>query len=294
MTPIPLCQGIGVGIVKYGNLYLTFPVRPGMTLNTYWPRGVGSMPPVGSNEFRGISATEAGEYIKARRQALGFTQAQVAERTGMPNDNYMVFYERARTDVRRSKYLAPLLSLLKITTAEAREHLGVDIVLDHTSAPESVPDLPRGARPVEGGVLIQHLGTVQAGKYVMEGGVMIRKGNTLVECPSPVARRYKAEDMFILDVTGDSMTCRDVQKRIPEGSSVLFHRNLEPRNNRIVVAWIPEIGPEGVGVLKVYKKNGNDEVVLESYNPRGPRLPAARYPGMRIQGVALTYWMDLV
>lgn len=241
-----------------------------------------------------ISAAQAGDFIREKRKAKGYTQGQVARLVGLPNENYLTSYESGKTDVRKSKYLPQLVAVLGITAQEMRERMGMEMLIAPTASPEET--LPPEAREPEGAVLLPHLGTVQAG--VPHDGVRqvySRSQHRLVECPLPVARRYRREDLFVLDVTGDSMTCADVQRSIPAGASILCLRYpgpREPRPNSIVVAWIPEIGKDGIGVIKKFGKGKNDEVVLESYNPTGPRFPAQRYPNMRIQGIVLGFWVQ--
>lgn len=241
-----------------------------------------------------ITKEEAGAFIREKRIQKGYLQSQIAELVGLPNENYMTFYERGKIDVRRSKYLPKLVAVLGITAQEMRERMGMDMLLNAESPAEETLPLLHPGRPTEGGILLPHLGTVQAG-VPHNGEPQVASKHKLVECPLPIARRYRPEDMFILDVNGDSMTCADVQRTIPAGASILCLRYpgpKEPRPNSIVVAWIPEIGKDGIGVIKKFGKGRNDEVVLESYNPSGPRFPAQKYPGMKIQGIVLGFWVQ--
>jgi SOS-response transcriptional repressor LexA len=261
-----------------------------VTYSQPWPVGgyVPEQPP-----FNGITAQAAGRYLKDRREAATLTQGQLANRVGIPNENYLGNFENGKNDWRRSKYAPALMRELGITSGEARQHLGLDMVLASATPDDHVPGRPEGSRLPDGGVLIRHFGTVQAGNFPFDSDGVVTNGHEKVECPVVSARGFDPDDLFILDVTGDSMTCEEVKRSIPEGSSVLFHSKLEPRKGEVVVVWIPELGPKGVGVLKVFSRDKDEEIVLESYNPRGPRLPAQRYPGMRLQGVAIATWREL-
>lgn len=67
---------------------------------------------------RAISKEEAGAFIREKRDQKGYRQADIAELIGLPNENYMTFYERGKTDVRSSKYLSKLVAVLGITAQE--------------------------------------------------------------------------------------------------------------------------------------------------------------------------------
>jgi Peptidase S24-like len=99
---------------------------------------------------------------------------------------------------------------------------------------------------------------------------------------------YRPEDVYVVKVLGDSMTCSEVQHTIPEGSMVALHTKLEPRKRDIVAAWVVSLG---IDVLKTYGKGLNDEVVLESYNPAGARFPTSQYE-LVLQGVYIGHWME--
>jgi transcriptional regulator with XRE-family HTH domain len=250
-----------------------------------------------SEQFNGISKEDAAAWIKARRRELGYTQAQVQDAIGLPNVNYMTLYETARHDMRKSKYFAEWLAFCRVSVEDAREKLGVTTLITNANQDSSVFTMPQGAERPDGGVLVKHLGFVQAINENIRP--MIKKGgihpkHRLVECPLPIARKYSPDQLFVLTVDGDSMTCEHVKRTIPEGTSILFLQvpgPKEPRAKSIVVTWIPELGPFGVGVLKLFKP-GKDGVVLESYNPKGARFAAKDYPGMIVQGIALGGWAE--
>lgn len=242
-----------------------------------------------AEKYNGISATAAGEYLRERRKALGMRQSDIAEGANIPHANQVLYYEKGKSDVRKSDYLPELLRVLGITVEEARDHLGLEAVF--TSQSDALERI--GAAPPPSYVQVQHLGTVAAMRK--DRDTRGRNGQltkpTLLDCPLPVAHKYKSEEMFTLTVSGDSMACEDVQRTIPSGAKVLFlgvPGRKEPRNGQIVVAWLPEIE---IGVLKMFSKK-QDAVVLESYNEKGARFPAKTYPSMIVQGICLGYWFE--
>jgi hypothetical protein len=106
--------------------------------------------------------------------------------------------------------------------------------------------------------------------------------------PLALALAYRPEDVYVVKVLGDSMTCAEVQHTIPEGSMVALHTKLEPRKRDIVAAWVVSLG---IDVLKIFGRGLNDEVVLESYNPAGARFPTSKYE-LVLQGVYIGHWME--
>ncbi|NJK43974.1 MAG: hypothetical protein HC933_06525 [Pleurocapsa sp. SU_196_0] len=256
-----------------------------------------------SDQFGGISKIQAGRWLRDKRlqkgltdRKKGYTQAEIAEMVGLAQVNYMTFYESGQTDWRRSEYVERFVTALAITPREALDELGMKILMLEGQNRDA-PALPVDAKPAPPGVEVRHLGLVQAMMQLDKG--TLRNGGVhrarRVACPLPAALKYNPDDLYVLDVNGDSMTCPDVQKTIPAGSSVLFHAKLEPRNGKIVAAWLPGIGPSagGMGVLKTFRRKETEGVVLESYNPSGARYPAQLYPDMMIQGVCLGFWLDM-
>lgn len=248
-------------------------------------------------EAKTITPEEAGAFLREKREAKSLLQSKVAELVGLPNINQMTFYERGKIDVRRSKYLPKFVSLYGITAHEMRERMGLDILIGLESPlNESLEPHVTGQKP-EMGVLLPDLGTIQAGTP-NNGIEQVRRSKRMVRCPLESATKYPDDELYVLTVNGDSMVSQDVRQSIPPGAHILVRavstpkRTLEVKPKQIIVAWIPELGSDGVGVLKRFGRGKTDQVVLESYNPTGPRFPAQSYPRMKAQGVVLGYWVD--
>lgn len=254
-----------------------------------------------SDQFNGITKIQAGAYLRDRRlekgitdRGTGYKQREVADAIGLPQVNTMTYYESGRIDWRKGDYAQRIIEFLGVTPAEALEKLGMRMLVFDQKNPDA-PIIPPDARAAPMGVQVKHLGLVQAMMQIPKGALS-SKGvarHRFVTCPLPAASKYNPDDLYVLDVDGDSMTCAEVQKSIPAGSSMLFHAKLEPRNGKIVAAWLPSVGRQGLGVLKVFRRKETEGVVLESYNPSGARYPAQQYPDMIVQGVCLGYWMDM-
>jgi SOS-response transcriptional repressor LexA len=243
--------------------------------------------PANAKGFKGVDKFAAGVFLRERRMSKGreWTHQRVADLTGMPNDNYMVSYEKGKVDWRKSDYVVPLMHHMSITAKEAREKLGMEIVIDHSTPDDFVPHAPgRDNLPVK---RVRYGGEMRPGMYKRD-----IPATPLLEIPLELVGKYHPEELFVIRVVGDTMTCEEARRGVPEGAFVVVHSKLAPRTNDLVIAWIPSAPgfDEGLGALQVYNRK-HPEVVLESYNPRGPRFGAQTYPDMTIQGVYIGHWV---
>lgn len=118
------------------------------------------------------------------------------------------------------------------------------------------------AQPLSGKLArIPHLGEVSAGMRANGAyGVEMDKREVLAD----YLDGSNPENCFLLDVTGDSMTCEDIRKSIPPGSTLVVDPTLRPEHGDTIVCEL-EVDGERTGVVKVYKPTGRG-VVLDSYN----------------------------
>lgn len=99
---------------------------------------------------------------------------------------------------------------------------------------------------------------------------------------------YKADDLYALEVTGDSMVSQDAHLTIPSGSIVVVHESLQPRAGNVVVAWLED---EDLGVLKVFRRGADDGAVwLLSHNPDHQPIRVDDETPARIRGVMIGHW----
>src|SRR5699024_1966682 len=81
--------------------------------------------------------------------------------------------------------------------------------------------------------LVDHVGTVSAGNGA--SGIHVREKS--ISVPDWIAAQFDLKFVFAADVSGNSMTCEDVARSIPEGATVFMHRpneKMEPRPGDIV------------------------------------------------------------
>lgn len=97
---------------------------------------------------------------------------------------------------------------------------------------------------------------------------------------------YDPDDIYALQVTGDSMVSDDVRRQIAPGSIILVHQGLAPQPGQVVVAWLDE---EQRGILKVYKER-EGETWLVSYNASHPPVRITEKTPASLRGVMIGHW----
>lgn len=140
-------------------------------------------------------------------------------------------------------------------------------------------DRPRGrVNPV------RFLGTVSAG--LNADGVM--QPIEYLAVSDFFTNGHDPDELFALEVTGDSMVSEDKRQEIPPGSIVLISENLAPRDGMVVVAWLEN---EDIAVLKTFHHGDDTETTwLLSHNPdHKPILIDESTPAV-IRGVMVGQW----
>lgn len=137
-------------------------------------------------------------------------------------------------------------------------------------------------RSVREGPRVKHFGLVNAGMVTAAGAV----GDVeMVNVPDEIAQRYELDDVFAVDVTGDSMVGDNARNTIPENSRVFFHANLTPEPGEIVCVYLVD---HDHSVIKRYEP-GRDYTVLRSFNDKHePIVLPADGDGV-LQGVYLAH-----
>ena len=130
-------------------------------------------------------------------------------------------------------------------------------------------------------VSIPFLGIVQAGRL---GTSYAADEVEYIEMPRRFINGYDPQHLFMVEVSGDSMSCESVKQKIPEGSYVLFEKvrkNVQPKDGEVVSVWLAN---EDIGVIKVFHKQ-DSFAVLQSYNlAHKPIIVNSDNPGW-IQGI---------
>jgi transcriptional regulator with XRE-family HTH domain len=73
----------------------------------------------------GVGAEEAGRFVRHRRIDLGLTLADVVSRTTVPNIPYLSRIESGQVNLNRSKHLASLVPVLRLTPGEVSRLTGL-------------------------------------------------------------------------------------------------------------------------------------------------------------------------
>lgn len=226
--------------------------------------------------------------LKLRRVSIGKSQDKVALDSGVLNQTTVSELEGARYEIGNltAGRLAGLARGLDWTLTELERELGVDFGLSNYTPPSPLDIKQPGfhPEPMYPSRLVAHYGTVGAGLNPMAHAEHFPEQKPFPNVPG--LEGYRDEDLFLLDVVGDSMACEEVHKQIPEGSTAIFHARLEPVPNvSIVAVWLEK---EQTGVLKLYTHD-DGHVVLRSYNDH--HKPIILSPDDRdyLQGVYLTH-----
>ncbi|GAA3997300.1 hypothetical protein GCM10022631_04820 [Deinococcus rubellus] len=99
-----------------------------------------------------LNKFEAGQLIRARREALGYTQTEVVENTTITVETYVSELENGKVSVGRSKHFPSLARFLKLSEDEIRS-ISPSAVFSlpdaPTSAPRRGPPIPPVVGPIE-------------------------------------------------------------------------------------------------------------------------------------------------
>lgn len=98
---------------------------------------------------------------------------------------------------------------------------------------------------------------------------------------------YDPDDVYALQVTGDSMVSDDVRLSIPEGSIILVHKNLAPKPGNVVVVWLED---QERGILKKFKPDEDEDIWLVSYNAKHPPTKITEETPATLRGVMIGHW----
>lgn len=147
---------------------------------------------------------------------------------------------------------------------------------------QAAPNQP--AQPILGLVRVRHLGEVNAGMRAngAYGDEMDQR-----ELLADYLDGSDPANCFLLDVTGDSMTCEDIRKSIPAGSTLIVDPTLQPENGDPVVCEM-EIAGERIGVVKLWRPTGRG-IVLDSYNQDHPPVLLTNEMECILRGVVVNW-----
>lgn len=245
-----------------------------------------------------------GEAIQERREVMGFSKqgelAEASRRLELKDPGTFTKFSQqwlSRLELdktgdiiqsARIKQLRTLAYLLDWGQYDFERRVGVNIGrvprLDDDMKGTIFDESPKVGRKLHEGVFVRHGGTVGAG---LSNIVSADDDIVWVEIPRNIARNYNREDLFVLDVEGDSMVSEDVKATIPPGASVVFHRTLEPKPGQAVVCWLES---REIGVLKVARKEEGHTVLYSHNNEHEPIIVNKDNPAIW-QGTVVGWWV---
>ena len=189
--------------------------------------------------------------LKELRKKSNFTQKEIANIIGIAQNTYSCWENgKIRIDNASLQKLADFFNV------------SVDYLLgrDEKTLAAKYPGEPMNVLPI--------IGKIHAGY----GGIAIEEFlDEVQELPSSVIKGYNLEDLFVLEVSGNSM-----YPQFLEGDRVLVHRQTSVNSGDIAV--ILYNGDEAT-VKQMRYANGEDWVELIPKNPE--------YPTKRIEGADL-------
>ena len=195
------------------------------------------------------------ERIKSRREELGLTTEELAQRMGYKTRSSITKIETGKADIPQSKVKA-FARALQTTTA---------YLMGDDDAREARPSIPTGFEPLPEMAMVPLVGTIACGTPILaEQNVEARIG---------VPAAWRAD--FALTCKGDSMAPRYL-----DGDIVCIRCQPQVENGQIAAVLIGE-----EATLKRFYQNG-DTVTLQAENPaysplvyRGEELNEIRVEG---------------
>lgn len=232
---------------------------------------------VGKTNAPAVRPLSTGHAIASRRKWLGLTAEDVVERTNNAiNLKLLSQLENNRYDPRKltlGKYQA-LLRVLKWTPAEFEEATGV---------PPLTSEYLPGATEYTPTLRVPVMGTVSAGLAAIEEMGEAESYVHIDPGLSPALASAAPRNLYALRVNGDSMVSDKASLTVPDGSIVIVEVGAVAEHGNLVVAWLPN---RETLVVKLFQegRDGEGDVVLRSYNPRGPMFRLGAEP-IEVRGV---------
>lgn len=212
--------------------------------------------------------TQYEKHVGARDKAERIDQGEVALKMGI-NQGTLSKVQNDKSPGTAQRWgpnqVMALLNGYKLNKQEMYEaaikfdlRLPIDFAVQMRSEAAPIPY----AQPLLGKLVqVRHLGEVNAGLATNGAyGVEMEKREILAD----YLDGSDPQACFLLDVTGDSMTCEDIRKSIPAGSTLVVDPTLRPERGDAIVCEL-EINGDRRGVVKIFQPTGRG-VVLDSHN----------------------------
>lgn len=240
-----------------------------------------------------MARSRAGIALQQRMTELGVTQSALGRAIGRSQTWVsQSLLDDTEATMRRLWISEPdtfhsLMVALKWGADDFEQSTGLTIPMgmhglggDDSSTPETRADKERGSG---GAHPVRFVGSVSAGLT----GDGIAMPIDWIHVADQFLGDHRARDLFALEVTGDSMVSEDTRLTIPPGSIVIVHEHLQPRPGSVVVAWLDD---QDLGVLKVYKRQGDGAVWLLSHNSEHEPIKVSDETPATIRGVMIGHW----
>lgn len=224
-----------------------------------------------------------GDLFKELRLRRGIPSArQAGSRAGLSHTT-ITNIENSIGPVNMSSDTARRLSRIYSVPIWLVDKIGTGVV---DALPEDLDALLTGkvdAEPTRGRIQpVRFLGTVSAGVT----GSGVAGPVDYLGVADYFLGTYRPEDLYLLEVTGDSMVSEDARKWVPPGSIIIVHEHLQPQPGQIVVAWLED---EDMGVLKVFEER-DGETWLMSYNASHSPIHISDETPALLRGVMVANW----
>ena len=231
-------------------------------------------PTTGTPRSRRDRVGTPGHALYVRRAELGLTRVDVERITsGRVTEKTLQRYENGENDlsVMNLDFYRSLLEALQWTAADFQTATGVNV---------RAPEIP-GAQPYRNTIEVTFVGTASAG---LGRDAEMNTSNEVVPLDArfPGLRNRAADTLRLVSINGDSMVSETASRGIEPGSMVVVEIDAVPRDNDVVVAWLPE---RETVVVKRYRESS--DAILRSINPRGPVFRVSE-EDIEVRGVVRT------
>ena len=215
-----------------------------------------------------------GHALVVRRAELDITRGDVETITnGRVTEKTLQRYENGENDlsVMNLDFYRSLLEALQWTAFDFQRETGVNV---------RAPEIP-GAEPYRSAIEVQLVGAASAG--LGHDALMNQTHETVpLDTRFPGLTNRAADNLRLIRINGDSMVSDTASRGIMPGSMVVVEIDCVPRDNDVVVAWLPE---RETLVLTLFREAS--DAILRSINPRGPVFRVSE-EDVEVRGVVRT------
>lgn len=215
-----------------------------------------------------------GHALVVRRAELDLTRADVESLTnGRVTEKTLQRYENGDNDlsVMNLDFYRSLLEALQWTASDFQVATGVNV---------RAPEIP-GSEPYRNTMQVQMVPAAIAG-IGHDAEVNQQYETVPLDARLPGLMNRAADTLRLVRISGDSMVSETAGIGITPDSMVVVEINAIPRDDDVVVAWVPN---RETLVIKRYRESS--DAILRSINPRGPVFRVSE-EDIEVRGVVRT------